>query len=522
MRSWAVLDLRYRRRAVSTGVPEVKFAEVLGARLAFQQWGEGEVDVLAIPPMAQNVELAWYSPAPRAMLERFGSFARFTAFDKRGTGSSSRRSKAPGLDERVEDIRAVMDAAGLERAHFFVQSEGGPMAVMFAVTYPDRVESLSFFGAYASNVPDLSDEEFAEVVERNVRLWGTAQSVVVDYFAPSLADDAEFRSWHQSYERAAASQESLRELLYLSHEIDVTEVLPSVDVPTLVQHRTGDRIVSVDLGRVLADGIPGAQFIEYPGDDHFAYAGDLDPWLSDLEEFITGSVRPRKALQPRPKVRINVLGRFSVEIDGVEVPKTEWGSRHARQLCKRLVIGRGWPVPREQLIDMLWPNETDMRKLSARLSVQLSAVRRVLRGGVIADRQSVRLNLDEVSTDLEQLYRTSSLDSLSVYEGELLPDDQYEDWAMQPRIEARNRFVTGARSELERLESEGAASVAAELASRLVAIDGLDLNAWEAWIRSTDRRGEPREAGRLYESYNRAASELGVESKPLETIRKDF
>ena len=450
------------------------------------------------------------------MLGRFGSFARFTAFDKRGTGSSSRRSQIPGLDERVEDIRAVMDAAALERAHFFVQSDGGPMAVMFAVTYPERVESLSFFGAFASNRPDLSEDELEAVVERNVRLWGTSDSIVVDFFAPSLADDDEFRSWHQSYERAAASQESLRELLYLSLEIDVTEVLWRVEAPALVQHRVGDRIVSVELGRALADGIPDSKLIEYPGDDHFAYAGDQDPWLTDLEQFITGAVKPRVPLQPRPTVRINSLGRFSVVVDGAEVPTAAWGSRHARQLCKRLVVARGWPVPREQLIDMLWPDETDMRRLGARLSVVLSAVRRVLRGGVIADRQSVRLDLDEVSTDLEDFYHGEEVDSLATYRGELFPDDPYEDWATQPRIEARSRFVTLARSELARLESKNASADVAMLAAQLVAVDGLDLDAWESWIRSAKRMGEMREAMRLHDGYVAAAIELGVEPKPLE------
>ena len=465
--------------------------------------------------MAQNIELAWHSPRVRAMLERFGSFARYTAFDKRGTGSSSRRSRIPGLDERVEDIRAVMDAAGLERAHFFVQSDGGPMAVMFAVTYPERVESLSFFGAFASNRPDLSDEELEATVERNVRLWGTSDSLVVDFFAPSLADDDEFRTWHQSYERAAASQESLRELLYLSLEIDVTEVLGRIEVPALVQHRVGDRIVSVGLGRALADGIPDSKLIEYPGDDHFAYAGEQDPWLSDLEQFITGAVKPRLALQPRPTVRINSLGRFAVLVDGTEVPTSAWGSRHARQLCKRLVVARGWPVPREQLIDMLWPDETDMRRLGARLSVVLSSVRRVLRGGVIADRQSVRLDLDEVSTDLEDFYQGDEVHSLAMYHGELFPDDPYEDWAMQPRIEARSRFVTAARSELMRLEADDAWADVARLASQLVAVDGLDLDAWAAWVRSTQHMGETREAMRLHDGYLEAATELGVEPKPL-------
>ena len=327
-------------------VPPIMWASARGARLAYQEWGAGPPTIVSIPPMAQNIEMAWERPEIRAMLERFGTFCRFIHFDKRGTGCSDRRTQVNAIDERVDDLRAVMDAAGVDRAHLFVTSEGGPMALLFAATYPDRVESLILNGTGASLMPrDITDDERAAAKlrqERFVSVWGTPQSQVVDRFAPSLAGDADFRVWHQRYERNSASTESLRELLELSLDMDVREVLPDLDVPTLVLHRTGDRVVPVEFGRELAAAIPGARLVEQAGEDHFNYAGDLEPWMGEVERFVTGTIQPRpSAPASAPAVRIVTLGRFGVQVDGAEVPTSAWGSRRARQLCKRLVAGAG-------------------------------------------------------------------------------------------------------------------------------------------------------------------------------------
>ena len=128
-------------------IPPIRFADARGARIAYQDFGQQEPVVVAVPPLAQNLELAFEAPIKRRMFERFGRFARWIQFDKRGTGSSDRRVRVPGIDERVDDMRAVMDAAGVDRAHLFGQSEGGPMAILFAVTYPERVQSLTLFGS---------------------------------------------------------------------------------------------------------------------------------------------------------------------------------------------------------------------------------------------------------------------------------------------------------------------------------------------------------------------------------------
>jgi DNA-binding SARP family transcriptional activator len=343
---------------------------------------------------------------------------------------------------------------------------------------------------------------------------------VVDRFAPSLAADQEFRTWHQRYERHAADSDSLRDLLDLGVEMDVREVLPTLDVPTLVLHRTGDQIVPVELGRELAAAIPGARIVEEDSNDHFAYVGDLDPWMTEIERFVTGAnVERTSTLPSRPTVRITTLGDFSVVVDGEAVPKTAWGSRLARQLCKRLVAARGAPVTRDELIDLLWPDEHDRRKLSARLSVQLSTVRRILGGGVEADRESVRLDLGEVATDLEAFH--AAVDDAAIvaaYTGEFLPDDLYEDWTGSTRDEARLRFVTAARRQAERTLAAGNPAQATALARRLVATDRYDDASHRLLISALLAGNETGAALRAHEDWTAAMGELDIAVPPFDAL----
>jgi pimeloyl-ACP methyl ester carboxylesterase/DNA-binding SARP family transcriptional activator len=502
--------------------PPIQFAQARGARLAWQMWGDGPATMVAIPPLAQNIEAAWEWPPIRHMLERFGSFSRYLHFDKRGTGASDRRSRVPGIDERIDDVRAVMDDAGIGTAHLFVQSDGGPTAMLFAATYPNRVDSLILFGTGAAMKPaSWTEEDRIAARERRVTTWGTPESHMVDDFAPSLASDQEYRSWHQRYERVAASTDSLRELIDIISEMDVREVLPTLDVPTLVIHRVGDRRIPIALGRELAATIPGARLLELEGDDHFAYVGDLDEWMPEVERFVTGEVRhrPPVGISQEVSVRILTLGGFAVEVDGVAQPIGAWGSRLARQLCKRLVAARGWPLTRDELIDMLWPDESDMGRLSARLSVQLSGVRRVLGRGVVADRQTVRLDLGEVSTDLEDFYKaTDDAAVVAAYAGEFLPEDRYEDWTMGPRDEARTRFVAAARRLANREREAGAAVRAATLARRIVEVDRYDDDAHRLVVESLLAAGEPGEARGTHAAWAAALAEIDVSVEPFDRI----
>jgi len=177
-------------------VAPIRFARVGGVAIAFQTWGAGDVDVVIVPPLAQNIELAWERPEYQAFFGRLGSFARVLHLDKRGTGASDRTERMPTIDERVEDLLAVMDTADLERAHVLGLSEGGPVAIALAATYPDRVQTLTLFGSGARTVGDETDEE-REARLAGVRwfhrTWGTEQSVTLDVFAPSVAGDEGYR-----------------------------------------------------------------------------------------------------------------------------------------------------------------------------------------------------------------------------------------------------------------------------------------------------------------------------------------
>ena len=505
-----------------TPVPPIQFADARNARLAYQVFGKGPHDIVAIPPTAQNIELSWERPEITAMFDRFARFSRYVHFDKRGTGCSGRTTSSVNtIDERVDDVRAVMDAVGLESAHFFAASEGVPMAILFAAAFPDRVKSLTLFGGFANLFPEgLSEDEYAALVDRQhtvAALWGTPQSPFLGRLAPTMAADKDFQDWHYRYERHAASPESLATLMVWSLDVDVREALPTLDLPVLVIHRTDDIVVPLELGKELADEIPGATLLTQGGADHLAFAGDMDGWMDEFERFITGTVAPKPA--PKAKdVRIVTLGRFAVEVGGEEVSTSAWGSRLARQLCKRLVAARGWPVTRDELFELLWPDEWDTRKLGSRLSVQLSAVRRVLGGGIIADRQTVSLDLDEVSTDLTDFFDAETdEDIVGSYPGEFLPGDVYEDWTTGTRDEARSRFTLAARKLAETsLSHDPPRSV--ELARKLIASDAYDGDARRLLVLALASGGEQREAERAHAEWRQTFSDLGLETPPLSSV----
>ncbi|WP_420452611.1 alpha/beta fold hydrolase [Ilumatobacter sp.] len=501
------------------GVPEVRFATARGARLAYQRFGRAEAPtVVASPPAAQNVEVGWEHPAIRAMLERFGSFADFVHFDKRGTGSSDRTVLVPGVDERVDDLRAVMDAAGVERAHLFAQSEGGPTTLLFAASYPDRVDGVILLGSSARMAPvGLSAEERQRSIglrRHFADVWGTPDSLAVDMFAPSRSSDLEFRTWHQRYERLAASSDSLYDLLVQMIDMDVTDVLDDVEAPVLVLHRTGDVAMPVEWGREVAERVPDGRFVELEGEDHFGYLGDVESWMGEMERFVTGAA-PRQTSPPRTGtgVYVRTLGRFSVEVDGEEVPTSAWGSRRARTLLKRLVVARGWPVTRDELTDLLWPDDPEPDRLGARLSVVLSAVRRVLGGGVVADRSTIALDPSRVRVDLVELFEArDDAAVVAAYAGELLPSERYEDWSAPARDEARQRFVEAARRRLAELPAlaHGIDGRAA-LARRLLEADPWDDDTHRALVEALAAAGDVEGARRATDARRAALAELGID-----------
>ncbi len=277
--------------------PQTKYARSGGVHIAYQVIGEGPFDLVLIPGWVSHVELLWEEPTIARFFRRLASFSRLILFDKRGTGMSDPvpLTQLPTLEERMDDVRAVMDAASSERAALFGVSEGGPMAFLFAATYPERTTALVLYGEYArmAQGPDypigIPREGFERLLQRIDETWGTGD--IFKYWAPDAAGDERLRQWWAQFERRAASPGASMALLRMAYEIDARPILSTVSVPTLVVHRSGDRLVPVEHGRYVAQHIRGARYVELPGRDHTFWTGDAEALLDEVQEFLTG-VRP--------------------------------------------------------------------------------------------------------------------------------------------------------------------------------------------------------------------------------------
>jgi pimeloyl-ACP methyl ester carboxylesterase len=277
--------------------PETRYATSGDVHIAYQVIGEGPRDLVLVQGWISNVELMWEEPSFARFLRRLASFSRLITFDKRGTGLSDRvaMDQLPTLEQRMDDVRAVMDAEGSEQASLFGVSEGGPMSILFAATYPERTIALVTAGTYAKRVwaPDYpwaptaeERQRFYDAVEFH---WG--EELGLDTLAPSRKDDPALARWLEAYVRRSASPGAALALSKMNTQIDVRDVLPAIRVPALIMHRTGDRDSRVEEGRYIADRIPGARFVELPGGDHLPWIGDQNAILDEVEEFLTG-VRP--------------------------------------------------------------------------------------------------------------------------------------------------------------------------------------------------------------------------------------
>ena len=307
---------------------DIKYARSGEVHIAYRVFGNGPRDLVLIPGTLSHVELYWEFPLNQHLLRRLTSFARVIVFDKRGQGLSDRVGEQT-LEERIGDVRAVMDAAGSARATIYGWSEGGPMSLMFSATYPERTSALVLCGSFASITAEpwaVSREQWDEFLRTIESHWG--QGVLVPINAPSRRDDEAFVQWFGRLERASASPGGILALMRANHEIDVRHVLPTIQAPTLILHRVGDRTVPVEAGRYLAQHIPGAKYVELPGDDHLLQAFDqetLDLLIDETEEFITGA-RPG----PEPdRVLVTVL--FTDIVSSTE-RAAEVGDRRWREL----------------------------------------------------------------------------------------------------------------------------------------------------------------------------------------------
>ncbi|HET8578956.1 MAG TPA: adenylate/guanylate cyclase domain-containing protein [Methylomirabilota bacterium] len=279
--------------------PKTQYAKSGDVHIAFQVVGEGSVDLVVVPGWVSNIEYAWEEPWLSAFLQRLSSFSRLILLDRRGTGLSDRVVDLPTLEQRMDDVRAVMDAVGSARAALFGLSEAGPMCLMFAATYPQRTAALVLYGTWArfTRAPDYpigmpSDalRGFLELIEK---LWGTGFSA--DVFAPSMAGNERFRESWARLERLGVSPASAQKLISLMFQTDARDILPVIRVPTLLVHRVGDRVTRVDGARYMAERIPGVKYVELPGDDHIPWVGDVEAVLGEVEEFLTGVRRGREA-----------------------------------------------------------------------------------------------------------------------------------------------------------------------------------------------------------------------------------
>lgn len=275
-------------------IPETRYARSGDVNIAYQVLGDAPLDLVFVMGWVSHLEYFWTEPSFARFLRHLASFSRLILFDKRGTGLSDRvpLDRLPTLEERMDDVRAVLDAVGSERAAILGISEGGPMSALFAATYPEKTSALVMIGTYAKRIwaPDYPWAPTPEGREQFFRemqnCWGGP--VGIEERAPSKVADAQFREWWATYLRMGASPGAAVALTRMNAEIDVRNVLPTVRVPALVLHRAGDRCLKVEEGRYVAEKIPGATFVELPGEDHLPFVGDQNAMLDEIEEFLTG------------------------------------------------------------------------------------------------------------------------------------------------------------------------------------------------------------------------------------------
>lgn len=318
---------------IETTIPETRYAASDGLNVAYQVLGQGPPDLVFVPSFVSNLELAWDWPPLVSFHRTFASVARLILFDKRGTGLSDRVKQLPDTDERMRDLLAVMDAAGSECAAIAGFSEGAPLAVAFAHAFPERVTHLILYGPLlcATRTADYPWAEPAEwwdaVAERFASSWGSPEYMEADvaWRAPSQQHDADFVRWWGQYRRLGASPGAAADLARMNARIDVRPLLPGLQVPTTVLFRSGDLVVSPEHGRYAADAIPGARYVELPGQDHLPFTGDVAPLVQAIADALGIDAPP--AAPPVTPVRPRFASRLVDLLSERELEIMEWVAR---------------------------------------------------------------------------------------------------------------------------------------------------------------------------------------------------
>jgi class 3 adenylate cyclase/pimeloyl-ACP methyl ester carboxylesterase len=261
-------------------LPETHYAHSGDVNIAYQTMGDGPIDLILVPGIVSHVEFLHEMPGYTPFLRRLAKFSRVVAFDKRGQGLSDRISGAPSLEQRMDDVRAIMDGVGSKRVALLGFSEGAAMSALFAATYPERVSHLLLFGGFGKA---RGDEQW---VQQRVKAWGSGSSI--NGLNPREATNPDAVRQYARLERLCASPGTVRDYLSLNISIDVQSILPAIRVPTVVLHRRNDALINIARGRELVEQIPHAKFVEYPGDEHAFWIGETEALIGDIEEFVTG------------------------------------------------------------------------------------------------------------------------------------------------------------------------------------------------------------------------------------------
>ena len=318
--------------------PEVRYARSGDVSIAYQVVGEGPFDIVYVPGSFSNVELAWTNPSIAAFYGRLSSIGRLILFDRRGTGLSDRVADIPPLETRMDDVRAVMDAAGSERAAIIGASEGGPMTLLFGATYPERAWAAVVYGGFVKGSwsPEFPYEPTVAEVEQNLataaaEAWGTRERVLhaMHWLAPSAADDEQEVAWWERYRRQSVSPGAAASLARMRLDVDISGLLPAIRVPTLIVHREGDRACDVRASRYMAEKIPGARYVELQGIDHAPWYGDSGAILDAIDDFLTETWKDAEH-EPEPDSVLATI--LFTDLVGSTAKAVELGDRAWREL----------------------------------------------------------------------------------------------------------------------------------------------------------------------------------------------
>ena len=336
--------------------PETHYARSGGLSIAFQVFGDGPINLVFIPGFVSNLELTWDWPPLGAFYRAFTSFARVILFDKRGTGLSDRVRLMPTTEERMDDLRAVMDACDCKRAVVVGVSEGAPLAISFAVAHPERVPTLILYAplpkaTQADDYPWAQPAEWWESVATYFeQAWGSPEYLSTDvaWRAPSERDNEAFVRWWGIYRRLGASPGAAADLTRMNARIDVRDLLSAIEVPTLVLVREGDQVISVDHARYVADHVPGATYVELPGEDHLPFVGDAAAVLTAIAR------------------KLGIEGELSIPPHSVRSAPGEWlDGEVADQLSSREREVLRWVArgkPNAEIATALYISESTVRK----------------------------------------------------------------------------------------------------------------------------------------------------------------